>query len=406
MREGKRHFFRFWGIVGALLMLLQLSMSNISYGQNYADKEPKVIEAYAPKMYAEYDNNPLRAEQKYSQYELVKLFGKISDFKPLRNRWDFTVILEGERFIESINVTLDRRLHPEYLMTLNKGELLEVFCPTNQIQMRSYSLDLKGCITAESIRIEERKEALARAERQKEEARVFAPIDSHPNSNFNSNVNANPNPLAELEEGELLPQESKQARAQMPAEKPHTERNNRENDAIAKTINGRHYLVYFRYGEENPRQILHVALAHFDGVNYRAYSDEEQQAAVLAELKMLDTYLEAKSIDLAIEQVNPYNATLYRGVLSGKNVLLQNNLAYYLEQNGRNLEAMIILEEVVKRFPNRTPAHINLADAYWDLGSEYAILAKEHYKIYRHLMEKNGRGHRIPQRVYERLQAF
>ena len=50
--------------------------------------------------------------------------------------------------------------------------------------------------------------------------------------------------------------------------------------------------------------------------------------------------------------------------LSTKNLSSYNDIAYYLQQANANDEAIFLLEKIIEKFPNRTVAYLNLADAY------------------------------------------
>ena len=65
-----------------------------------------------------------------------------------------------------------------------------------------------------------------------------------------------------------------------------------------------------------------------------------------------------KSIDIEDIKINKKNLTTY------------NNIAYYLQKAGANKEAIYQLEKILEKYPNRTVAHYNLADAYWALGEK------------------------------------
>jgi len=94
--------------------------------------------------------------------------------------------------------------------------------------------------------------------------------------------------------------------------------------------------------------------------------------------------------------------------LSFKNVGLKdalikyNDIAYYLEQSGAYEEAIFILEKIIKEFPNRTVAYINLGDAYWGLGEKEK--AKEAYKTYIKQMKASGKENKIPKHILDRTQ--
>jgi len=76
-----------------------------------------------------------------------------------------------------------------------------------------------------------------------------------------------------------------------------------------------------------------------------------------------------------------------------------NDIAYYLQKNGANKEAVVMLRVIVDRFPNRTPAYYNLADAYWALGKKKE--AREMYRVY--VKQRKGEGLSVPEKVLRRL---
>ena len=84
-----------------------------------------------------------------------------------------------------------------------------------------------------------------------------------------------------------------------------------------------------------------------------------------------------------------------------KKVAQLNDIAYYLQKSGNNLEAVMLLEVLLKKFPNRTVAYYNLADAYWELGRKKE--AKSMYETYVKQMRARRKGKRVPQIVLERV---
>jgi tetratricopeptide (TPR) repeat protein len=78
-----------------------------------------------------------------------------------------------------------------------------------------------------------------------------------------------------------------------------------------------------------------------------------------------------------------------------------NNIAYYLQKANANEEAIYLLEEILKKFPKRTVAHYNIADAYWAIGKKKK--AKEHYITYIEQMKAKGKAKRIPKIVRDRV---
>ena len=86
-----------------------------------------------------------------------------------------------------------------------------------------------------------------------------------------------------------------------------------------------------------------------------------------------------------------------------KRLVKLNNIAYYLQKNGQNREAMIMLELIVREFPNRTVAYYNLGDAYWALGEKKKAIAS--YKTYIKQMKAKGKEKRIPKVVKQRVRG-
>lgn len=84
-----------------------------------------------------------------------------------------------------------------------------------------------------------------------------------------------------------------------------------------------------------------------------------------------------------------------------KNLTIYNNIAYYLQKANANEEAVYLLEKILVKFPNRTVAHYNLADAYWALGEKKKAVAS--YKIYIQQMKAKGKHKRIPKVVRDRV---
>ncbi|MBU3915894.1 tetratricopeptide repeat protein [bacterium] len=83
------------------------------------------------------------------------------------------------------------------------------------------------------------------------------------------------------------------------------------------------------------------------------------------------------------------------------NVDKYNDFGFFLEQSGRYKEAIDLLQKVVKAFPNRTVAYINLGDSYF--GANNIEQAKQAYQKYVDLIKKTGKQKKIPKRVYNRL---
>jgi hypothetical protein len=82
-------------------------------------------------------------------------------------------------------------------------------------------------------------------------------------------------------------------------------------------------------------------------------------------------------------------------------VSLYNDIAYYIGQMRDGLYCSVyILSRVIEKFPERAVAHLNIADAYWEL--EIRKQAGSAYAKYAELMKKQGKAEKIPARVAKR----
>ncbi len=98
--------------------------------------------------------------------------------------------------------------------------------------------------------------------------------------------------------------------------------------------------------------------------------------------------------------IERYEKLYQKYPISKSNVMLYNNIAYYLEKSMLYDEALFILNIIVKNFPNRTVSYINLGDVHWELMNVEE--ARKAYKQYIWLMKKTARESRIPHRVHDR----
>jgi len=88
--------------------------------------------------------------------------------------------------------------------------------------------------------------------------------------------------------------------------------------------------------------------------------------------------------------------------LNQKNTITKSNdIAFFFDQAGYHKEAIYLLEKILEKYPNRTVAHYNLADAYWALGEKKKAIAS--YKTYIEQMKTNGKEKRIPKVVKDRV---
>lgn len=84
------------------------------------------------------------------------------------------------------------------------------------------------------------------------------------------------------------------------------------------------------------------------------------------------------------------------------NQQILNDIAYYWQQAGYHREAIWLLEKILETEPNRTVAHLNVADSLWSEGN--STKAKEHYLIYIQSMRARKKDSLIPARAFNRSQ--
>lgn len=94
---------------------------------------------------------------------------------------------------------------------------------------------------------------------------------------------------------------------------------------------------------------------------------------------------------------------LFQHPVTQKSVADYNDAAYYLLEDFQKYnEARLILLEVTEKFPNRTVAWLNLADAQW--GFDDKEEAKSSYNKYVELINTQGKDtNKIPERVFDRI---
>ena len=121
-------------------------------------------------------------------------------------------------------------------------------------------------------------------------------------------------------------------------------------------------------------------------------------------LKTTQTKFKEKNFDWIEKEINDLfliGKITHNVSLNSKNINKFNDLAYFLEQTEKgDALAIYLLEKIIKEFPNRTVAYINLGDAYWGLGEK--VKAKEAYKTYIDQMKTKGKESKIPEVVLER----
>jgi len=88
--------------------------------------------------------------------------------------------------------------------------------------------------------------------------------------------------------------------------------------------------------------------------------------------------------------------------LKKKNTISKSNdIAFFFNEVGYHEEAVYLLEKIIEKFPKRTVAYYNLADAYWAMGDKKRAIKA--YMTYIELMKAKGKEKRIPKVVQDRV---
>jgi len=112
-------------------------------------------------------------------------------------------------------------------------------------------------------------------------------------------------------------------------------------------------------------------------------------------------HLESETKEGKVRSKTFYVELLEKMPITSDNVLTYNDMAYYLEQSNHNEEAIVILDEVLRRFGDRVVAYLNIADAYWKEDDKYAAFL--HYSEYADRMQKKRKLKRMPLHVMKRI---
>lgn len=101
-----------------------------------------------------------------------------------------------------------------------------------------------------------------------------------------------------------------------------------------------------------------------------------------------------------IRQFDEIDAAEAAGLINADNIVMLNDLGYYLEQAQNATAAAIVLAAVREKAPRRTVATLNMADALWALQAQ--AQARQLYLEYDQQMRAKGLARQIPTRVAER----
>ncbi len=158
-------------------------------------------------------------------------------------------------------------------------------------------------------------------------------------------------------------------------------------------------LPILRYEEYNSKSYKELGVYLFSGFQ----DNEEPNILGFYELIKYQALNNQKdSIDI-YGNINVIKALVEEIEIDKNNVQQYNDIAYYLEQSSLFDSSIFILEKIVKHFPTRVVAYLNLADAYWEIEDKNKAI--ENYNKYIELMKEKGWENKIPKRVYDKANA-
>ncbi|WP_024870785.1 tetratricopeptide repeat protein [Tolumonas lignilytica] len=152
-----------------------------------------------------------------------------------------------------------------------------------------------------------------------------------------------------------------------------------------------------------------VYLSSFNDKQISMKVDDEvtTKNAINEDFKFVTNALRKKQFDVLFSKnaenpkLIPYDfAYELTKIIKKENIGMLNDYAFYAEKYGQPIPAIIILNGIINRDPERVVAYLNLADAYWDIKSFDSARTK--YKKYIELMKKEGKENKIPSIVFER----
>lgn len=138
-----------------------------------------------------------------------------------------------------------------------------------------------------------------------------------------------------------------------------------------------------------------VLLSDFEEIipPYQALNKDQSIAAINEDIAYLKAMLKSgkesplfyRAAPANEENRKPIPADLIYEIstaLTAQNVEPMNNYAFYMQQTGSNILAIILLRSIHEQYPQRIVTQINLADSYWEIGlkEESCLLYNEYIK--------------------------
>lgn len=151
-------------------------------------------------------------------------------------------------------------------------------------------------------------------------------------------------------------------------------------------------------------QCCHI-LGSENKIEEKEQIDTNQEIA--QELLIIANELKNSHKNVILAKIGLYDATEFAQHLDDNNLVLLNDLAFFLTDYNK-VAAAIILENIVERYPERVVAKLNLADIYWDIDKESGSYKKAiplYQEYYTKMIQKGLKG-KIPKRVWHRMQQM
>ncbi|MFK0376411.1 tetratricopeptide repeat protein [Pandoraea sp. NPDC090278] len=134
---------------------------------------------------------------------------------------------------------------------------------------------------------------------------------------------------------------------------------------------------------------------------YTYESPKIVRAAIATELRRFRSAISTpKTLEMYLSSLLDYQISEMISNITEENVRDINDLGYFLIRGGRSSDARAILEQIIEKFPERTVAKLNLADAYWSM--EMFSHAEIFYAQYVSDMKARKLERKIPERAITR----
>jgi len=177
--------------------------------------------------------------------------------------------------------------------------------------------------------------------------------------------------------------------------------------AISESMDNMEYRMYYDFQYYPGTQaidgtVIDIKNASTETKNERALRLQQEFSSIYNEMESLYKSKKLSSSKKTFCDEKEIAEIIYNVPINNKNVENYNNLGFFMGKTTNNLQCgLYILQYIIDKVPERTPAYINIGDIYNNLGEKEH--AKENYKIYVKQMKKEGNGMKIPNRILESI---